>query len=156
MPRKKLTNKERGFVNSYTNTENKRTFGNGVQSVMQNYNVKNENTAGVMAHELLRNPKVSAVIQARILKKEELQSKLGNLVEKLEQSIGDEITVENIPIVNQLGINIERNAKLNGDLIERQQNIQVNIDRNRSLNELPSNELQEEILRRMMEIPSSE
>lgn len=151
MPRKKLTPKERGFVNSYTDIDSKETFGNGVQSVMKNYNVKNENTAGVMAHELLRNPKVLSVVQGRILKKEELQDKLGSLVEKLERSIGDEITAENIPIVNQLGINIERNAKLNGDLIEKTLNLNVNVDRSKELTALSVEELQSEIMKRMQE-----
>ena len=151
MPRKKLTMKEKGFVNSYTDIDSKETFGNGVQSVMKNYNVKNENTAGVMAHELLRNPKVLSVVQGRILKKEELQDKLGSLVEKLERSIGDEITAENIPIVNQLGINIERNAKLNGDLIEKTLNLNVNVDRSKELTALSVEELQSEIMKRMQE-----
>jgi hypothetical protein len=151
MPRKKLTPKERGFVNSYTDIDSKETFGNGVQSVMKNYNVKNENTAGVIAHELLRNPKVLSVVQGRILKKEELQDKLGSLVEKLERSIGDEITAENIPIVNQLGINIERNAKLNGDLIEKTLNLNVNVDRSKELTALSVEELQSEIMKRMQE-----
>ena len=151
MPRKKLTPKERGFVNSYTDPNDKTTFRNGTQSVLKNYNVKAYNTAGVMANELLNNPKVLSVINQRILNKEQLQEKLGNLVEKLERATGNEITVENVPLINQLGINIERNAKLNGDLIEKTLNLNVNVDRSKELTALSVEELQSEIMKRMQE-----
>ena len=53
----KLTKKERGFVKDYIRTEN------GTQSVLNNYDTDDENTAGVIAHENLRKPKIQKAIQ---------------------------------------------------------------------------------------------
>jgi len=117
MPRKKLTMKERGFVKSITDVNNKETFGNGTQSALKHYNVKSETVAASIASENLRKPHIIEAVEKRILKKEDLQSIQSNLVEKLNEVVNkDGLTVENVPLINQLGINIERNAKLNGDL----------------------------------------
>lgn len=53
-----LTDKEEKFVNAYLGEYGKEYWGNGTQSVLLAYNTTDENTAGVMAFELLRNPKI--------------------------------------------------------------------------------------------------
>jgi len=127
--KKKLTMKEKGFVKDITDKDNKETFGNGTQSIINNYNVTDENIASSMAHTKLRKVEIIEAIEKKILKKDELQAKQGNLVERLEDFVNKNgITVENAPIINQLGINIERHAKINGDLIDRIETINVNID----------------------------
>lgn len=52
----KLSKKEKGFIKDYIKT------GNGTKSVMNNYDVKNENVAGVIASENLRKPKIQETI----------------------------------------------------------------------------------------------
>jgi phage terminase small subunit len=53
----KLSNKDKRFVKELLET------GNKTQSALKAYNYKNENTAGVMALEKLRNPKIQQAIQ---------------------------------------------------------------------------------------------
>ena len=53
----KLTKKEKGFIIDYIDT------GNGVQSILNNYDTKDYNTAGVMAHENLNKPKIQAYLE---------------------------------------------------------------------------------------------
>lgn len=52
-----LTKKQRGFVKDYVETEN------GTQSALKNYNTDDENTAGAIASENLRKPKIIKAIQ---------------------------------------------------------------------------------------------
>ncbi len=142
--------KEKGFVKDITDKKNKETFGNGTRSIINNYNVTDENIASSMAHTKLRKVEIIEAIEKKILKKEELQAKQTSLVEKIEQAIEKSgYTVENTPLINQLGINIERNAKLNGDLIDRIQSINVHIDRDKDLSTLSVESLQSEVMRRM-------
>jgi len=53
-----LTEKELKFIKAYLGEYGKDYYANGTQSVLLAYNTKDENTAGVMAYELLRNPKI--------------------------------------------------------------------------------------------------
>lgn len=55
-----LTRKESGFVKDYIET------GNGVQSALKNYDTKDYNTAGVIAHENLNKPKIQNAIHAAL------------------------------------------------------------------------------------------
>ena len=48
----KLTKKQRGFVKDYVET------GNGTEAALKNYDTKDPNTAGVIASENLRKPKI--------------------------------------------------------------------------------------------------
>ena len=52
----KLKKKEKGFVKSYLGT------GNGTLAVRENYDVANDNVAGVMAHRLLKKAKIQDYI----------------------------------------------------------------------------------------------
>lgn len=51
-----LTKKQRGFVKDYLDT------GNGTLAVKQNYNVANDNVAGVLAHNNIRKTKIQEYI----------------------------------------------------------------------------------------------
>lgn len=149
--KRKLTTKQKKFIEHYTNDKNLETFGNAKQSAMKSYDTS-EASAGQIGHNLLKNVEVSQAIEKKILKKEELQAKQGNLVEKLEEFVlKNGVTVENTPIIRELGVNIERNAKLNGDLIERIQSINVNIDRSKDLSSLTKEDLAIEVMKRMQE-----
>jgi phage terminase small subunit len=53
-----LTKKEKGFVKDYVKT------GNGTRSVLNNYNTKSENTAGVIANQNLRKDKIQKAIKS--------------------------------------------------------------------------------------------
>lgn len=53
-----LTKKEKGFVKDYVET------GNGVQSALENYDTDDYNTAGVIAHENLKKPKIINAIKS--------------------------------------------------------------------------------------------
>lgn len=52
-----LTKKEHGFVKDYLET------GNGTQAALKNYDTEDPNTAGVIAHENLRKPKIARLIR---------------------------------------------------------------------------------------------
>ena len=52
----KLTKKEKGFVSDFIET------GNGVQSALKNYDTEDYSTAGVIAHENLKKPKIIKAI----------------------------------------------------------------------------------------------
>lgn len=53
----KLTKKEKGFVKDYAKT------GNGVESALANYDTKDYSTAGVIAHENLKKPKIQQALE---------------------------------------------------------------------------------------------
>jgi len=53
-----LSKKEKGFVKDWIKT------GNGTQSILNNYNTKSENVAGVMAVENLAKPKIQKAIMS--------------------------------------------------------------------------------------------
>lgn len=55
-----LTKKERGFVKDMLKT------GNGVQSALKNYDTEDYSTAGVIAHENLRKPKIQKALQPAV------------------------------------------------------------------------------------------
>jgi len=57
--------KQQALIRAYTNPE-KPTYLNGTQSALVSYNTTDRNTAGVMAHEVLKQPKVQSEIE-RIL-----------------------------------------------------------------------------------------
>lgn len=54
--KKRISVKEKGFVKDWIKT------GNGTKAIMNNYNVKSEKVAGVMAVENLAKPRIQAVI----------------------------------------------------------------------------------------------
>lgn len=56
---RKLTKKERGFVESYVETEN------GTQSALKHYNVANAKVAGVIAVENLAKPSIQHAIEVK-------------------------------------------------------------------------------------------
>ena len=72
---RKLTPKQKLFVDKYTDINDKKTFGNGTQSVLQAYNTTDPDTAKVMAHEILTTPNVQSYI-------EEINAKQGNSIEE--------------------------------------------------------------------------
>lgn len=51
-----LSKKEKGFIKDYLET------GNGVQSALNNYDTEDYSTAGVIAHENLKKPKIIKAI----------------------------------------------------------------------------------------------
>lgn len=53
----KLTPKEKGFIDDYLDT------GNATEAARRNYDVKNDNVAGVIGWENLRKPKIQQKIQ---------------------------------------------------------------------------------------------
>ena len=53
----RLTKKKRGFAKDYIET------GNGVKSALANYNTQDYSTAGVIAHENLKKPKIIKVLE---------------------------------------------------------------------------------------------
>lgn len=53
----KLTPKQKGFVRDYLETKN------GTEAAIKNYNTDDENTAGVIAWENLRKPKIIQAIK---------------------------------------------------------------------------------------------
>lgn len=53
----KLTKKEKGFVKDYLET------GNGVQSALANYDTEDYHTAGAIAHENLKKPKIQQALE---------------------------------------------------------------------------------------------
>lgn len=64
----RLTKKEQGFIKDFIATDN------GVQSALNNYDTKNYSTAGAIAHENLKKPKIiEAILEA--LPDEELDKK---------------------------------------------------------------------------------
>ncbi len=52
-----LSKKEKGFVKDFVET------GNGVQSALNNYDTESYSTAGVIAHDNLKKPKIINAIQ---------------------------------------------------------------------------------------------
>lgn len=54
--KKRISKKEKGFVKDWIKT------GNGTKAIMNNYDVKSEKVAGVMAVENLAKPRIQAVI----------------------------------------------------------------------------------------------
>jgi len=81
MPKvKKLTKKQRGFVNDYVLNEN------GTEAALKNYDVKNEHTAAVIASENLTKPEIVEAIETT---KKTLKSALEKVVtpEKVAEKI---------------------------------------------------------------------
>ena len=58
--KRKLTLKQQGFVKDYIQTKN------GSKAIKQNYEVVDDNTAGVMAHENLSKPKIIKAIDSAL------------------------------------------------------------------------------------------
>jgi len=54
---RKLTKKQRGFVNTYADT------GNATLAAKENYDVSDDNTAGVLGHENLSKPKIQEALK---------------------------------------------------------------------------------------------
>lgn len=59
---RKLTLKQKGFVKDYVVTKN------GTEAVKRNYNVVNDNTAGVVAYENLKKPKIIREVDRALAK----------------------------------------------------------------------------------------
>lgn len=57
---KVLSKKEKGFADDYIKT------GNGTESIINNYNTDNRNSAGVMANENLKKPKIRGYIDSEV------------------------------------------------------------------------------------------
>lgn len=72
---KRLSKKEKGFVKDYIKT------GNGVKSILKNYDTKDYNTAGVMAHEKLKKPKIQEAIRPAL---ERYQKELNAILDAME------------------------------------------------------------------------
>jgi hypothetical protein len=53
-----LTPKQRDFVNNYTDRNNKKTYGNALQSYKESHPNANDNTAGTNGHLALKNEKI--------------------------------------------------------------------------------------------------
>jgi phage terminase small subunit len=66
----KLSLKEEGFVNDFIDTKN------GSEAIRRNYNVKNDNVAGVMAHENLNKPKIAKKVESIVKKMERERDRL--------------------------------------------------------------------------------
>ena len=72
---RKLTPKQKLFADSYTDITNKKTFGNGTQSVLKAYNTDKPDTAKALAVEILASPNVQSYI-------EQLNAQAGNSIEE--------------------------------------------------------------------------
>lgn len=149
MARKKLTMKEKGFVKSITDSSNKETFQNATQSIMRNYNVSSTDVAKSMGYENLTKPHIIEAIEKRIAKKEDIQHTLTTFTEKLHNAVKDNVTVENVPLIRELREYGMANAKLSGFIVDKQLNLNVNVDRSKELDGLTPEELQQEVMKRM-------
>ncbi len=78
-----LSKKEKGFVKDYIKT------GNGTESALKNYDTEDENTAGVIASENLRKPKIQKAIADR-LPDDLLEEKHLALLNKTEKKYDEE------------------------------------------------------------------
>ena len=145
--KRKLTNKQKMFVKKYTDANDKETYLNAKQSAIKSYNTS-ESSAGQIGHNLLKKVEVIQAIEKRTLKKEDIQDNLARFTEKIEQAI-DNVTVENVPLLKEFREYNLATAKLNGDLIEKTMNLNVNVDRSKDLSSLSAEELQNEVIRRM-------
>ena len=58
-----LTIKQRKFVKTYVKNE-----GNGTQAVLESYKIDNPNTAGAIASENLRKPKIKEALEKALVK----------------------------------------------------------------------------------------
>lgn len=107
----KLTKKQQGFVKDYVETDN------GTQAVLNNYDTKDENVAGVIAHENLRKPKIAKVIES--------------LAERITD---DELLLKHKEFLNserqEIGIKaLDMGYKLKGSYApEKQVNLDINVD----------------------------
>lgn len=72
---RKLTQKQKLFVDSYLDVTNKQTFGNGVQSALVAYNTESPVIASDIAMQTLQSPTVQSYI-------EQLNSQAGNSIEE--------------------------------------------------------------------------
>lgn len=130
MPRKALTLKQRSFVHNYTDKNNPVTFGNGTQSVLNSYNVSSSEVAKVVASQNLTKTNVSQAIERKTRSKEQIENSLVKISERIEQALENDITLENVPLIRESREHNMSIAKLNGLLIDKQMNVNVNIDAN--------------------------
>ncbi len=124
--KRKLTNKQKMFVKKYTDVNDKETYLNAKQSAIKSYNTS-ESSAGQIGHNLLKKVEVIQAIEKRTLKKEDIQDNFTRFTEKIERAIGDNVIVENVPLLKEFREYNLANAKLNGDLIEKMQVLNVNV-----------------------------
>lgn len=91
----KLTKKQRGFVKDYIET------GNGTQSAMKNYDTESENTAGAIASENLRKPKIAEVIKtlAEQIPNELLIEKHLELLNKEEVLLKNNVSTHEVEVI---------------------------------------------------------
>lgn len=83
-PHRKLSKKEKGFVKDYIET------GNGVQSVLNNYDTDNYKSAGVIACENLAKPRIIKAIAER-LPDDLLEEKHLALLNKIDKEGGIDV-----------------------------------------------------------------
>lgn len=100
----KLTRKEKGFVKDIVNGEP------GVKAILNNYDVKNYNTAGVMAHESLKKPKIQKAI-ADMLPDDLLREKHLALLNKEEVITKNNVTTGEIDVVPTGQIDVQAVSK---------------------------------------------
>jgi hypothetical protein len=86
---RKLTKKERGFVNSYVETEN------GTQSALKHYDVANAKVAGVIAVENLAKPRIQEAIEVKRKSLKEALIAKGITEDYLADKVGVLLTATN-------------------------------------------------------------
>lgn len=126
--KKKLTDKQKQFVKSYTDPKNKETFLNATQSALSAYNTTPQ-TARAIGSEVLANPNVQNEIKKRISTKDEDQQTLTRYVEKLDDLLRDEtgITPERTAFIREIRELIKLNGQFRGDFVEKTLNLNVNV-----------------------------
>ena len=77
---RKLTPKQKLFVDKYTDITDKKTFGNGVQSALVAYNTESPVIASDIAMQTLQSPTVQTYI-------EQLNSQAGNSIEERSKQL---------------------------------------------------------------------
>lgn len=124
-----LTYKQKQFTQEYIKSN-----GNGLQSALKVYDVKNKNVAGAIAGENLKKPIIQEELD-KILQREELQ--LSSITNRLSDIIVSE------PAKGYSGADIleavKTGLKLHGVLTDRKQVTSVNV--NADLNKLSKYEL---------------
>lgn len=88
----KLSKKEKGFVKDWLET------GNGVQSALKNYDTDDYSTAGVIAHENLKKPKIIKLI-SDMLPDELLAEKHLKLLNKQQVQLKNNVSSGEIDII---------------------------------------------------------
>ena len=130
MRKRKLTQKQKLFIKHYTNEKDLETFGNAKQSAIKSYDTS-EASAGQIGHNLLKKVEVIQAIEKKALKKEDIQDKLTSVQEKLDSFLQrTDVSPEIASILKENREYLLAHAKLNGDLIDRVQTLNMTVDLN--------------------------